>query len=125
MIDEIAAIFLISFLRIDITMHKNTENQAIIIIIGLVFFNVSSKGSKFFIRPDIPSLSMIPAKIIEPIVEASTWALGSQTCKKNRGIFTRIIIIIIKDNIISIDFFCSMVVISIIIVKHSLFSFNM
>lgn len=32
-----------------------------------------------------PIFSRIPARIIEPTVGASTWALGSQTCNRKRG----------------------------------------
>ena len=41
------------------------------------------------IIPYPPSLSKIPAKIIEPPTGASTWALGNHWCTKNIGNLTR------------------------------------
>ena len=41
------------------------------------------------IRPYPPNLRRIAAKIMEPAMGASTWALGSQRCKRKRGSFTR------------------------------------
>ena len=39
-------------------------------------------------KPKIPNFSIIPAKSIDPIKGASTWAWGSQIWKGKRGIFT-------------------------------------
>lgn len=39
--------------------------------------------------PKVPSFNNKPAKIILPIVGASTWAFGNQTCKIKIGVFTR------------------------------------
>lgn len=41
------------------------------------------------IRPYPPSLSRMPARIIDPATGASTWALGSQRCVEYKGIFTK------------------------------------
>lgn len=38
--------------------------------------------------PNVPSFRRIPARAIDPIRGASTWALGSQTCKGYVGVFT-------------------------------------
>jgi len=40
------------------------------------------------IRPYPPSFSRMAAKIIEPAIGASTWALGSHKCVENIGNFT-------------------------------------
>lgn len=37
-------------------------------------------------RPYLPSFSRIAARIIEPATGASTWALGSHKCSRNKGI---------------------------------------
>lgn len=47
------------------------------------------------INPYPPNLRRMAARIIEPSIGASTWALGSHRWKKNIGIFTRNAIIII------------------------------
>ena len=39
--------------------------------------------------PKVPSFNSKPAKIILPIVGASTWAFGNQTCKIKIGVFTK------------------------------------
>jgi len=39
--------------------------------------------------PYLPNFNKRPAKIIEPLVLASTWALGSQKCNPMTGIFTK------------------------------------
>lgn len=39
--------------------------------------------------PYPPSLSIIPARNIEPAIGASTWAFGSHKCKEYRGSFTK------------------------------------
>lgn len=98
-IEEIADIFLMSELRNDITIHIMIEYHEIDMIIHLIVINFSVIDLVFFINPTIPSLIITPAKIIEPIVDASTWAFGSQRCIKNMGIF---IISMVKKNIIII-----------------------
>lgn len=47
--------------------------------------NIYAKRS----RPYLPSLRSTAARIIDPATGASTWALGSQRCVINIGIFTR------------------------------------
>jgi len=39
--------------------------------------------------PKPPNLSNKPANTIEPLVLASTWALGNQVWRPNTGIFTK------------------------------------
>lgn len=39
--------------------------------------------------PYLPNFNRTLAKIIEPLVLASTWAFGSQKCNPSTGIFTR------------------------------------
>jgi len=39
--------------------------------------------------PYLPNFRSNPAKIIDPLVLASTWALGNQKCKPITGIFTK------------------------------------
>lgn len=39
--------------------------------------------------PYLPNFKSSPARIIDPLVLASTWALGSQKCRPITGIFTR------------------------------------
>lgn len=39
-------------------------------------------------RPYLPSFRRIAARIIEPAMGASTWALGSHRCVRKRGSFT-------------------------------------
>lgn len=41
------------------------------------------------IIPNVPNLSRIPAKIIDPATGASTWAFGSHRCRKNIGALAR------------------------------------
>lgn len=40
-------------------------------------------------RPYPPSFKSTPAKIMDPLTGASTWALGSHKCTINMGIFTK------------------------------------
>jgi hypothetical protein len=48
------------------------------------------------IKPYPPSFSKIAARIIEPAIGASTWALGSHIWTENMGSFTVNAIIIIN-----------------------------
>lgn len=41
------------------------------------------------IKPYLPNLSKIPARIIDPATGASTWAFGSHRCTKNKGVLTK------------------------------------
>lgn len=40
-------------------------------------------------KPKPPSFNKIPAKIIDPTTEASTWAFGNQKCSKYIGLLTK------------------------------------
>ena len=46
------------------------------------------KISQIIIHPIVPNFSNKEARIIEPATGASTWALGNQRWKKNKGVFT-------------------------------------
>ena len=46
------------------------------------------KNIEVRIKPTPPSFSKTPAKIIEPKVGASTWAMGSHKCNPYIGSFT-------------------------------------
>ena len=57
-----------------------------------IISDISNKGLKIILLktkiPIPPNFRRTPARIIEPNVGASTWALGSQTWKKKTGNFT-------------------------------------
>lgn len=42
-----------------------------------------------FHAPYVPTFNKAPARAMEPTMGASTWALGSQRCTKNIGVFTK------------------------------------
>lgn len=111
-IEEIAAIFLRSILFMDITRVAMTDIHEMAITDHLIVFIFSSTMGEFLIIPEIPNFSISLAKIIEPMVEASTWALGSQMCRKNAGILANIMSIMNVVNIISPLFICLRLVIS-------------
>lgn len=64
-------------------------------LIALVLANIRS-------RAYLPSFNVIPAKIIDPTVGASTWALGNHKCTRNIGILTKKAVIKLKYTIVSI-----------------------
>lgn len=105
-IEEIAAIFLRSILFMDITRVAITDIQEMAITDHLIVFIFSSTMGEFLIIPEIPSFSISLAKIIDPMVEASTWALGSQMCRKNAGILANIMSIMNAVKVKSHLFIC-------------------
>lgn len=99
MIEEVAASFLISTLRIIINNAIITVVQEILKIIKQKDFINSSIEILNLINPMILSLIINLAKTTDPIVKESTWALGSHMWKKNIGALESIIKTIIKPKI--------------------------
>lgn len=64
-------------------------HRAILLMVARV--GVEGRGSvaDMRMRPYPPSFSRIAARIMEPAIGASTWALGSHRWKRNRGSLTR------------------------------------
>lgn len=71
------------------TRAKNAKNW-----VNLVNLSRPSKRP----IPNLPNLSKTPAKSIDPVVDASTWALGSQICTKYIGNFVKTPITSIREN---------------------------
>lgn len=87
--------------RIQIKLVSAPPHKARLVIWGanLILKFINSQDIRR--SPYLPNFNKMPAKIIDPATGASTWALGSHKCTRNRGIFTiKAIIVINHQNFI-------------------------
>lgn len=78
----------VSVWRRQIILVIKAPHRETLMKIGATSLFIGGHSVDIRIRPYLPSLRRMAARIIDPATGASTWAFGSHRCVKYMGIFT-------------------------------------